>query len=643
MDLTKKNNDLKIDEKFEPDMKKWITLNPPVTKNKKPDTSLLINKIKININVIIMYPESTKPQVNLNKPKVAKSASSKMLNKSTIESVSKLAKSSLLDDELETSELPEDILICATMDRGSIFKKSVSNLNKKPLISKTDRNFHKPSDNHIDNDSFDDIQSPITIKFSSMPKSETLNLHDKENFSKIEKKMKIVKQETNIKPEKRTQSELQKKKKVDFDETFENSMAENSKFKKTKIEPTNKMKEIKHSAIKERIKELKNELAAEDEYRDDSFDEKFLGDYDINKNTEDDEELKNLEEALNDFQMYYNENLFRALPTDDFYLNFELKMLKEKYSEFQEIYYSKLNEFILAHTKLKSYSLKYYDKFRSMKKKVIEIRDKIETHDYLSDLRDLTVVRENNAISNILSTVRHETQMLKFLLNLKIDKTEMEKTVKIRKAQNEEKKKKLLSISEKIFSKGKNFALCGLNQKFMLKKIFEKNNLKFEEPAEPLPEEENNENKDNKENKEENNFHDSLNDVLPTVNTYEQQIDEDEPQDELTLSLQKYVDDFYSKKKIPKIKFKKYPDGSYIFGTQIVHVSIEEDNIISKMKYNFYNLVKSGDNSMKLETFLDFYSMLEGKKVKEIEKEKEIKKKDSGPAVIKKSNFLSIL
>ena len=57
------------------------------------------------------------------------------------------------------------------------------------------------------------------------------------------------------------------------------------------------------------------------------------------------------------------------------------------------------------------------------------------------------------------------------------------------------------------------------------------------------------------------------------------------------------------------------------------------------MKYNVYNLVKSGDNSMKLETFLDFYSMLEGKKVKEIEKEKEIKKKDSGPAVIKKSNF----
>jgi hypothetical protein len=171
----------------------------------------------------------------------------------------------------------------------------------------------------------------------------------------------------------------------------------------------------------------------------------------------------------------------------------------------------------------------------------------------------------------------------------------------------------------------------------MLKKIFEKNNLKFEEPPEPLPDEENNENKDNKENKEENNFHDSLNDVLATVNTYEQQIDEDEPQDELTLSLQKYVDDFYSKKKIPKIKFKKYPDGSYIFGTQIVHVSIEEDNIISKMKYNFYNLVKSGDNSMKLETFLDFYSMLEGKKVKEIEKE--IKKKDSGPAVIKQSNF----
>jgi len=38
---------------------------------------------------------------------------------------------------------------------------------------------------------------------------------------------------------------------------------------------------------------------------------------------------------------------------------------------------------------------------------------------------------------------------------------------------------------------------------------------------------------------------------------------------------------------------------------------------------------------MKLETFLDFYSMLEGKKVKEIEKE--IKKKDSGPAVVNKS------
>jgi hypothetical protein len=41
---------------------------------------------------------------------------------------------------------------------------------------------------------------------------------------------------------------------------------------------------------------------------------------------------------------------------------------------------------------------------------------------------------------------------------------------------------------------------------------------------------------------------------------------------------------------------------------------------------------------MKLETFLDFYSMLEGKKVKEIVKE--IKKKDSGPVVTKKSNFI---
>lgn len=569
----------------EPDMKKWVTLNPPATKNKKPHPLLLINKIKINVNVIIMYPETTKTQINLKKPKVVKSSSTKMLNRSTIESVSKLAKGSLIDDELEAPDLPDELLTCTTLDRGSIFKKSISNLNKKPIISKTDRNFHKPIDNHLDDDSFDGIQSPITIQFSSMPKSVTPNLHDKEYSFKLENNINSVKQDTNINSEKRTQSENQKKKKVDFDDTFENSMAENSKFKKNKTD-SNKMKDIKHSATKERIKELKNELAEENEFRDDSFDDKFLGDYDVNKNTEDDEELKNLEEALNEFQMYYNENLFRALPTDDFYLNFELKMLKEKYSEFQDIYYTKLNEFILAHTKLKSYSLKYYDKFRNMKKKLKELRDKIETHDYLSDLRDLTVVRENNAITNIISTVRQETQMLKFLLNLKIDKAEMEKTIKIQKAQNEEKKKNMLRISEKILSKGKNYARCGLYQKFIVKKIFEKNSVKFEEPAEPLPEEENNEKKDKqevKEEKEENNFHDSLNDVLPSLNTYEQQKEEDEPQDELTLSLQEYVDDFYSKKKIPKIKFKKYPDGSYKFGTQIVHASIEEDNIISKI------------------------------------------------------------
>ncbi len=51
MDLTKKNNDLKIDEKFEPDMKKWKIIkeqNREIAKGKQS----FFNDVKITIKLL---------------------------------------------------------------------------------------------------------------------------------------------------------------------------------------------------------------------------------------------------------------------------------------------------------------------------------------------------------------------------------------------------------------------------------------------------------------------------------------------------------------------------------------------------------------------------------------------------------------
>lgn len=576
----------------EVNMKKWITLNPPNIKSKKIDPLVIINKVKLNVNVIITYPDGGKADNNSKnlKNKNVSAPKKNSLNKSTIEPRSKIGKNISIN-HLDEIDNEDDI-----GRHSKSMKKSFTNSQNYTISTNTNRNFFK---NDMNNISMEGLNTPFTNKLSSLnlDNATYFDSIDDENLPNLENKLKVMNSGNDkvmAKPNKfvkhvEVTDKNSKKKKVDFDETFDSIKIPNSSnlIKDNKIEAiSSKDKNIKTQPKKEAPKDTPQKIAELSEYIDDTFDEEFICDYDINKNTDDEDDLTKLEEILNDFQAYYNDSLFKALPADEFYLKFELKMLNEKFLEFQDNYYNKMKDLILSHARLKSFSVKYYEKYRNMKKNLNEVRDQIQTLDDTSELREFTVRRENNLINNILSTLRNEVHTMKFLMNIQYNNQDIGEYVKIANDKNSEKKKILLEITLKIFNKRKNLTKCGLINEFMLRKIFNKNGmyLKEEHEMEPDTDEDDHPEKHVEEQKTvkndiigENHFENSINEIRIRDKAREEEF---AIEDDLTVLLKHSLDDFYGNKKIDRIEFKKLSDGSYLFGTRKVIITIEDDYIM---------------------------------------------------------------
>jgi hypothetical protein len=188
------------------------------------------------------------------------------------------------------------------------------------------------------------------------------------------------------------------------------------------------------------------------------------------------ENIPEFTETFNLFQTYYNENYLNVLPSDSFYLQFEIKMLLEKFLELRDSYYNEYNQLKNDNKNFKKFFILYNEKYRLINKKINKIKGIVETNSFKNtlinfiDSQEIIIKREE---TNVLLK---QINIFKSLLNLNFEKEKLEMQEYNRKLietyQND--KQRFYFLSKKLFEKKENVDKLTDGQKLLINRILNK-------------------------------------------------------------------------------------------------------------------------------------------------------------------------
>jgi hypothetical protein len=188
------------------------------------------------------------------------------------------------------------------------------------------------------------------------------------------------------------------------------------------------------------------------------------------------ENIPEFTETFNLFQTYYNENYLNVLPSDSFYLQFEIKMLLDKFLELRDSYYNEYNQLKNDSKNFKKFFILYNEKYRLINKKINKIKGIVETNCFKNTLINFIDSQEIIIKREETNVFLKQINIFKSLLNLNFEKEKLEMQEYNRKLIEtyQTDKQKFFFLSKKLFEKKENSDKLTDGQKLLINRILNK-------------------------------------------------------------------------------------------------------------------------------------------------------------------------
>jgi len=259
----------------------------------------------------------------------------------------------------------------------------------------------------------------------------------------------------------------------------------------------------------------------------------------------------------------------------------QTKQVFDNFMAYQNLFYQQIKHSVNINNKFKDLLKEYNEKFNYINKKKYNLQKKLNKENFKKLIYVNVNRNDNKNIKKITPFKGKEIDLFKDFLVPLLDNNKHEKNNNIN---NGEKKEILMKSLKTILSEIDIDIILNDNnlkeeEKNFIKNITNKYNLiSKKEIIKELSDED-----DDK----------ILNDEIPNKFEYviTSKIDEND------IKLEQYLKYFYSKRKLPKIIFKKTSPKNYEYGTQKIMVKIEKDNIRIRHVGGYSSLDKFIDNN----------------------------------------------
>ena len=259
----------------------------------------------------------------------------------------------------------------------------------------------------------------------------------------------------------------------------------------------------------------------------------------------------------------------------------QTKQVFDNFMAYQNLFYQQIKHSVDVNNKFKDLLNQYNEKYNYINKKQYNLQKKLNKGEFKNFINVNINRNDNKNIKKITPFKGKEIDLFKDFLDPLIDNKNPEKNNMIN---NEEKKEILMKSLKSILSEIDTNILLNDNnlndeEKNIIKSIINKYNLiSKKEIIKELSDED-----DDK----------VVNDEIQNKFEYviTSKIDEND------IKLEQYLKYFYSKRKLPKIIFKKTSPKNYEYGTQKIMVKIEKDNIRIRHVGGYSSLDKFIDNN----------------------------------------------
>ncbi len=378
------------------------------------------------------------------------------------------------------------------------------------------------------------------------------------------------------------------------------------KLRNSSASPQQRKNNLKFPSKKTNNKDLscdkKSNFIDKEENPDNDINDNSFIDFDIEK------EEKKIDKDFTEFIKLFKENYPLSKLDNLTDVNEMVKYTKDIISQllsYQKMYFDRINNAINKNHKLKNLLIKYNEIYRNIKKKNNRLNEKIDNYEFKNYINVNVNKKENsNMKEKNIPSKNNEIGLFKDFFELFFDKTNDEEEKKNDNTNINENDKNLLikTLQGIINKKGPlNKILNEKNsteeERKLSNEIIKKYNLKITK---------NKTNENEKENVKvkEKNFEEKKNSEEKKTKHFEYIIT-NKP-DENDNKLEQYLINYYSKKNIPKIPFKKISMNNYEYGT--LKVMIKFDNESIRIRY-------LGKYSL-LDNFLETNAHIENKKKK---------------------------
>jgi len=324
----------------------------------------------------------------------------------------------------------------------------------------------------------------------------------------------------------------------------------------------------------------------------------------------------------------FPESYFDKLPDDEELLKKEARNMVHELFNLQENYYQNFNESIGLNQRLREFLVKYGAKFRLVHKKNNKLKERIESNNLKSNMTTMVNRDENDRIKDIINLNKQELNIYKDIFQVNYNDNDLKNFKEERNQREEEKdKQSLLRVAETLFRNPENLKKLSHEKRQKLETLFLKYDMKFEQPIlvkNTSSQEETKEDLVQPEAECENNDFQANYHTQPQANhKIEFSDDEEEPEcendsaevkventgpgknDKVDQKLNVFLNDFYTKRRISQIPFRRISQGNYEFGTQKVMVKVDNEKI----------KVRVGGGYLLLDKFIEMQAPVEEAKL----------------------------
>lgn len=191
--------------------------------------------------------------------------------------------------------------------------------------------------------------------------------------------------------------------------------------------------------------------------------------------------------SYEEYKSYYNLDLLNVYPEDTMYLQFEMKMLIEKFMEIRDNYTSELNLLKKDHIAMRKFLILYNEKYRLINKKINKLKQMTESNHVKHTLNSFVNKQEVIRSTSEIECNKKHLELYKMLMNFNVrflsSEREVKEYIKNKKEIHDRDTINIVNLCQKIFSREEVKEKMTNGQKMLVNRIFDKN-IKINEKSE---------------------------------------------------------------------------------------------------------------------------------------------------------------